>query len=168
EDVVIERSGGTGRRAGMVARMLLDLIREHPLITLLVVGVLVAVVALILLSLWLSWRNMRFRIDASGVYLRSGVLAKRERSAAHDRVQSVDISLPFIPRLLGLASLVFDVAGGSDSNITISYLSRADADALRGEILGHLPSRRAARAGAPAGAQQGGPAGPPTAPGGRP
>lgn len=166
EDVVIERSGGTGRRAGMVARMLLDLIREHPLITLLVVGVLVAVVALILLSLWLSWRNMRFRIDASGVYLRSGVLAKRERSAAHDRVQSVDISLPFVPRLLGLASLVFDVAGGSDSNITISYLSRKDAEALREEILGHLRQTRSGQAasGGP-GAPQGGQVAPHGGPG---
>jgi putative membrane protein len=114
-------------------------------------------VALILLSLWLSWRNMRFRIDASGVYLRSGILAKRERSAAHDRVQSVDISLPFIPRLLGLASLVFDVAGGSDSNITISYLSRKDAEALREEILGHLRQTRSGQAdGRGLGSPQGG------------
>ena len=168
ENFWIERTGGTGRGVGMLFRALLAFVQEHPFISLAIVAGLIAIVVGAMLMLWLSWRNMLFRVDETGVYLRSGVLAKHEKSAAHDRVQSVDISLPFIPRLFGLASLVFDVAGGSDSNITISYLSRADAEALREEILGHLRSRRAARAGAAAGAQQGGPAGHPTAPGGGP
>lgn len=177
ENFWIERMGGTGRGVGMLFRALVAFVREHPLISLAIVAGLVAIVVIVLLMLWLSWRNMRFRVDGTGVYLRSGVLAKHEKSAAHDRVQSVDISLPFIPRLFGLASLVFDVAGGSDSNITITYLSRADAEALREEILGHLRGRRAARAGAagpgagpgqgqepgqsPSGPQQDGPAGHP-------
>lgn len=144
EDLVVESLGGSGRdTSGFgVFRLLPTLIREHPLITLAVIGVLLVVFAVIIVCLWLSWRFTRFRIDSAGVYLRTGVLARRERSASHDRVQSVDISLPFVPRLLGLASLVFDVAGGSDSDITISYLKRTQAEALREEILGHLRSGR--------------------------
>ncbi|GAA4514901.1 PH domain-containing protein [Brevibacterium yomogidense] len=150
EDLVVEGLGGPGRdTSGFgVFRLLPTLIREHPIITLAVIGVLLVVLAVIIVCLWLSWRFTRFRIDSTGVYLRTGVLARRERSASHDRVQSVDISLPFIPRLLGLASLVFDVAGGSDSDITISYLKRSQAEALREEILGHLRSGR--REGIPA------------------
>ncbi len=144
EDVVVEGIGGERRDAGGfgVIRLLPTLIREHPLITAAVVGIVVLVLAATVVLLWLSWRYTRFRIDGSGVYLRTGVLARKERSASHDRVQSVDISLPFIPRLLGLASLVFDVAGGSDSDITISYLKRRQAEELRDEILSHLRAGR--------------------------
>lgn len=147
EDLVIEGLGGSGRdTSGFgVFRLLPTLIREHPLITLAVIGAIIVVLAVIIVTLWLSWRFTRFRIDDAGVYLRTGVLSRRERSASHDRVQSVDISLPFIPRLLGLASLVFDVAGGSDSDITISYLKRSQAEALREEILGHVRSGRQQR-----------------------
>lgn len=166
EDVVVGRVTGQGRSgpAGAV-RLLLDLIRDHPLISALVVGVLVLFVAIALLMLWLSWRYTQFRVDATGVYLKHGVIARKERSASHDRVQSVDISLPFIPRLLGLASLVFDVAGGAGSNITIAYLRRAQAEALRDEILSNLRTRAAGQArgahgrGTSPAQGQGGPAG---------
>ena len=144
EDLVVEGIGGEGRDAGGfgVIRLLPTLIREHPLITAAVIGVVVLALVITVVLLWLSWRYTRFRVDGSGVFLRTGVIARKERSASHDRVQSVDISLPFIPRLLGLASLVFDVAGGSDSDITISYLKRAQAEALREEILSYLRAGR--------------------------
>lgn len=134
EDLVVEGIGGEGRDSGGfgVIRLLPTLIREHPLITAAVIGVVVFALVITAVLLWLSWRFTRFRVDDSGVFLRTGVLARTERSAAHDRVQSVDITLPFIPRLLGLASLVFDVAGGSDSDITISYLKRPQAEAQVG------------------------------------
>ncbi|HLS32862.1 MAG TPA: PH domain-containing protein, partial [Brevibacterium sp.] len=147
EDLVVEGLGGQGRDAGRfgVFRLLPTLIREHPLIASAVIGAIVLVAVVIMVGLWLSWRYTRFRVDDAGVFLRTGVIARKERSATHDRVQSVDISLPFIPRLLGLASLVFDVAGGSDSDITISYLKRSQAEALREEILGHLRAGRQSR-----------------------
>lgn len=147
EDLVVEGLGGEGRDAGGfgVIRLLPTLIREHPLITAAVIGVIVLILVITMVLLWLSWRYTRFRVDGAGVSLRTGVIARKERSASHDRVQSVDISLPFIPRLLGLASLVFDVAGGSDSDITISYLKRAQAEALRDEILSYLRSGRQGR-----------------------
>lgn len=140
EDLVVEGIGGEGRDAGGfgVIRLLPTLIREHPLITAAVIGLVVLALVVTVVLLWLSWRYTRFRVDGSGVFLRTGVIARKERSASHDRVQSVDISLPFIPRLLGLASLVFDVAGGSDSDITISYLKRSQAEVLREEILSYL------------------------------
>lgn len=147
EDLVVEGISGESRGAGGfgVIRLLPTLIREHPLITAAVIGVVVLVLVVTVVLLWLSWRYTRFRVDDSGVVLRTGVLARKERSASHDRVQSVDITLPFIPRLLGLASLVFDVAGGSDSDITISYLKRPQAEALREEILSHLRAGRQQR-----------------------
>ena len=144
EDLVVEGLGGENSDAGGfgVIRLLPTLIREHPLITAAVIGLVVLALVVTVVLLWLSWRYTRFRVDGSGVYLRTGVIARKERSASHDRVQSVDISLPFIPRLLGLASLVFDVAGGSDSDITISYLKRGQAEVLREEILSSLRAGR--------------------------
>ncbi|WP_257904189.1 PH domain-containing protein [Brevibacterium jeotgali] len=144
EDLVVEGLGGENSDAGGfgVIRLLPTLIREHPLITAAVIGIVVLALVVTVVALWLSWRYTRFRVDGTGVFLRTGVIARKERSASHDRVQSVDISLPFIPRLLGLASLVFDVAGGSDSDITISYLRRGQAEVLREEILSSLRAGR--------------------------
>lgn len=145
QSLVVDAVGGESEDTGFFEGigLLGPFFREHPGYVLAGLGVLLLVLAVIGLGLWLSWKAMRYRIDAAGVHLRTGVLSKKEKSASHDRVQSVDISLPFLPRLLGLASLVFDVAGGADSDVTISYLKRSRAEELREEILSHLRGLRA-------------------------
>lgn len=157
-----------------IGRIIRDLIRgddsigraiaDHPGIVAAVVGGLLLVLLALGAYLYLAWRAERYRLDEDSIDLRQGLLAKRQRSARFDRVQSVDINQRFLPRMLGLAALVFDVAGGDDSNITLSYLSRAKAEALRDEILARVRSARASQPahapepGAPAGDGLGGPA----------
>src|SRR5207342_675288 len=47
----------------------------------------------------------------------------------------VDVVQPFVARLAGLARLTLEVAGGSDSKITVSYLTESQANALRNHLL---------------------------------
>src|SRR5207342_1652685 len=47
----------------------------------------------------------------------------------------VDVVQPFVARLAGLARLTLEVAGGSDSKITLSYLTESQANALRNHLL---------------------------------
>ncbi|MYM20865.1 PH domain-containing protein, partial [Brevibacterium sp. 5221] len=120
---------------------------DHPLyVALGALGLLVVIGVVVGLN-WLSWRAMGYRIDADAVRLRQGVIGRRQREARLDRVQSIDVRQPFIPRLLGLAVLRFDVAGGKGSAVDIGYISRSTAEALRATMLERVRSARSARTG---------------------
>lgn len=108
------------------------LLRENLILAALGVAALVLLVAVA--GFWLSWRMHTFRITDEVVEVRSGILFRTNRKGRLDRIQGINISRPFIPRLFGAAKLEISVAG-NDANVQLSYLRSADADALRREIL---------------------------------
>lgn len=89
------------------------------------------------IAVWavVSWRLTRYAVAPDALYLHTGVFVRQQRSARLDRVQAVDVVQPLLARLLGLAELRFEVAGGSDSSLTLSYLREEAAQRLRNEIL---------------------------------
>ncbi|MGQ1798326.1 PH domain-containing protein [Kocuria oceani] len=133
--------------------------------------VLAGIVLLVLLVagavVLVAWWFTRYQVTPEHVRVRSGVLFRQERQARLDRVQAIDIHRPFLPRLLGLAELKFEVADAGQSAVSLSYLTHDRARALRGELLGRLGL--AAAPGGPAGADPAaGPGGLPGAPARRP
>ena len=84
---------------------------------------------------WLSWWNTHYRIGDDDLLLETGVFAKRSRRVRLDRLQAVDVVRPFVARLLGLAELRLEVAGGSSSEAPLAYLSEDAAQRLRAELL---------------------------------
>ena len=119
-----------GPGAGFIER------RGAPLI-LVVLVVLALGFALFAAAAWLAWWRRTFWIDADGdLRVDSGVLQRSARRLQLSRLQSVDIVAPFIARLVGLVELRVEVAGAGDSRIVLKYLTRSDADDLRGVILG--------------------------------
>lgn len=115
-------------------------------------GILIVLIALF----YLSWRFHTFRITGDDVEVRSGVLFRTHRRAPLDRVQGVNLTRPMFARLVGMAKLEV-VGAGLDANVKLEYLSTANAEAVRADILRlasgrQLAERRAdAAAGAPAG-----------------
>lgn len=93
---------------------------------------------LLLLPFFSRWFFYRFAVDGQNVYIKSGMLVKTERKARLDRVQSIDIKRPLVPRILGLAELNFDVADGKDSALKVQYLGYRQARALREELLAQV------------------------------
>lgn len=87
-------------------------------------------------QLW--WARTGFRVDDEEIEMRRGVLTTQIRTARYDRVQAVDLVEPFAPRLFGLAGVRIEAAGGAQANIEIAYLTRAEAEALRKEILARM------------------------------
>jgi putative membrane protein len=83
----------------------------------------------------LSWRMTRYRVDHEAVQLHSGVVFRQQRQARLDRLQAVDVVQPLLARLLGLAELRLEVAGGAGSGVRLSYLREADARRLRNTLL---------------------------------
>ena len=104
----------------------------HPLLAL--VG-LVLFVGLIALVNWVSWRFSRFRVGGGQVELRQGALFRQHRQVRLERVQAVELSRPLLARALGLARVVVQSAGGSDSTLSLSFLDLSRAEALREHLL---------------------------------
>lgn len=99
------------------------------------VGIVVVILLITLAYSYLAWRRMAYAISDDSVLYRSGIIFRSQRTARLDRIQSIDINRPLLGRVVGLASLVVDSAGGSDANVTIEYLRDAEAERLRAEIL---------------------------------
>ncbi|HCG55255.1 MULTISPECIES: PH domain-containing protein [Brevibacterium] len=117
-------------------------LRTHPFVILGGVGGIVLLLLLTALFSWLAWRVRGYRIDSEAIYYRRGLLSKKLRKARLDRVQSIDLQQKLLPRILGMAELVFDVAGGSDSNISLKYLSKKRAEGLRDELLAAVRAKK--------------------------
>ncbi|WP_407344656.1 PH domain-containing protein [Pengzhenrongella phosphoraccumulans] len=83
----------------------------------------------------IAWRMTRFAIDDDAVYLHSGVLFRQQRKARLDRLQAVDVVQPVLARILGLAELKLEVAGGAGSGVSLAFLNENDAAVLRTDLL---------------------------------
>lgn len=123
-------------------------ILEHDYLGLALLAV-AAVLVVIIIGFWLSWRMHTFRITDELVEVRSGILFRTHRRGRLDRIQGINIVRPFLARLFGAAKLEVSVAG-QDANIPLAYLGSSAADDLRREIL-RLASGSASAAPAPAG-----------------
>lgn len=128
-------------------------------------GVLMATVAVVIAVLvvsglysWLQWRATAYAVDGGAVWFRSGIVFRTNRHARLDRIQSVDIHLPLLGRILGLGRLSIEVAGGAGSSFTIGFLRATELDELRAHILALAAGLEVGPAGE--GAQPGAPARP--------
>ena len=102
---------------------------------------------------YLSWRTTRYRLADGELQVDSGVLQRRTRRVPLARLQSVDVVRPLLARVLGLAELRLEVAGGGDSEAPLAYLAEDEAHALRVQLLalsGAQAGRVAAQGGQPA------------------
>lgn len=112
---------------------------------LLAAGVVLGVLLILVTVFYMSWRFHSFRITDDDVEVRSGILFRTQRRAPLDRVQGVNLTRPMIARLLGMAKLEV-VGAGTDGNVKLEYLSTANAEAVRTDILRLASGRRLADA----------------------
>jgi putative membrane protein len=85
---------------------------------------------------YLEWTRTEYFFDESGDFrLDSGVLQRKERRVTLSRLQSVDVNRPLLGRVVGLSQVQIEVAGSGDSRVVLSYLTDAQAHALRAEIV---------------------------------
>ena len=133
----------------------IDFIVVNNLYVVAALGVL-AVLIVLVAGFYLSWRFHTFRITGDDVEVRSGILFRTQRRAPLDRVQGVNLTRPMVARLLGMAKLEV-VGAGADANVKLEYLSTANAEAVRADILRLASGQRLADAAAAgAGPRQGG------------
>ena len=106
--------------------------------TVLALAGFVAVCAVVWLASGLWWRRMGYQLGGDELSLRRGLFSTQLRTARYDRTQAVDVVEPVIARLFRLAAVRVETAGGQSSVIEIAYLKKADAEALREDILARV------------------------------
>jgi len=115
----------------------------------LVLGTIASLIALIGAFSVVAWQFTAYALDTApggsgSVYFREGIVFRKQRQARLARIQAVDVKRSLAARLLGLSQLTCEVAGGSDSAVTIGFLREDDARSLRAEILALAAQYRAA------------------------
>src|SRR3954453_3500978 len=91
----------------------------------------------------MRWFTTSYRITPEQVQLRNGLVRRRLRAVALDRVRTVDVTANLMHRLLGLTRVTVGTGrsdGGADAGLRLDGLDAAAASTLRDELL----QRRAA------------------------
>ncbi len=104
-----------------------------------VVGVMVA------WALWFPaarYRRWSYQLRPHDLVLNHGVVTRVERLVPRTRIQHVDIIGGPIERAMGLRQLAVFTAGTSLADARIPGLTKADAEALRAELLSWIEQRR--------------------------
>jgi putative membrane protein len=97
----------------------------------------------------LEWLRRTYALEGGALRLEEGVLARRRRVVPFDRIQQVDLVRRPLHRLLGVATLRVETAGGSrGAEVDLDVIALADAQALRATL---LRARAAAEPGPAAG-----------------
>lgn len=90
-----------------------------------------------LLSAW-RWATTRYRITGTHVEMQSGMVVRRHRAVARDRLRSVDLTAEIMHRLAGLAVVVIGTGrqgGDADDELTLDSVGRPEAERLREMLL---------------------------------
>ncbi|MFB6080828.1 MAG: PH domain-containing protein [Haloferacaceae archaeon] len=95
------------------------------------------------------WRRYEYDLTPETFDIRSGVISRREREIPLRRIQNVDIRRNVVQRLLGIAAIDLETAGGGGTEAAVRYVPFAEAKRLQREI---ADLKRSAAERAPAGA----------------
>lgn len=91
-------------------------------------------IGMVLVGLWESAevRAYEYRLDADTFDISSGVVSRREREIPFDRIQNVDIAQNVLQRMLDIAEVRLETAGGGgESEARLQYVSRQEATRLQ-------------------------------------
>lgn len=113
----------------------------HPTLLLLLIGVPLAILALLIVYLYFAWRATSWIITATDVQYRRGIFFKKHRKIPLDRVQSVDVYRPLAARIFGLGALRVESAGGQGSRVEIQFLANKYLDRARREVVARIAGR---------------------------
>jgi len=80
---------------------------------------------------WLKWTHLTYTTGHEDIRVEQGLLGRSARSVPYERIQDVSIEQKWLPRLFGLAEVKFETGAGGKEEISLAYLSIAEAERLR-------------------------------------
>jgi putative membrane protein len=111
--------------------------------------------AAIFLGLPVAWAVIKYftftyRIEEGELITKQGLLGRTERNIPLGRVQDIRIEQGVLHRLLGMADVFVETAGGRGPEASLSVLARTKADELRAAVFAQAAAPTAAAGSAPA------------------
>ena len=79
-------------------------------------------------------RRFAYEVTADSLDITSGVISRRTREIPLGRIQNVDLRQGVVPRLLGLAEVRFETAGGRGTEASLRFVDRAVAERLQEQV----------------------------------
>jgi putative membrane protein len=98
------------------------------------VGRLVALPVVLAVAV-ISWWVTRWRIEDGALRIETGLLRRSSLRFPLTQIQAIDVVRPALARILGLAELRLRMASATGSSGRLAYLTMAQAEALRGQLL---------------------------------
>ncbi|WP_226482930.1 PH domain-containing protein [Natrinema amylolyticum] len=80
------------------------------------------------------YQRFRYELTDDTFDVTSGVVARRDRELPLGRVQNVDIRQNVVGRVLGIAAVHIETAGGGQTEVSLEYVSEAEAHRLRRQL----------------------------------
>jgi putative membrane protein len=108
-----------------------------------VVTLVVGVTVLSLLTAALTWWRFSYADGPTAVVVTRGLLARSVRTVPNDRIRGVEVETPPLHRLFGLVRVRIDAAAGAagtDEELVVDGVARAEGDRLRTAVLTHRSS----------------------------
>lgn len=95
-------------------------------------------------------RRFEYELTPDTFDIHSGVLSRRDREIPFGRIQNVDIRQNVFQRLLGIAEVRLETAGGGETEAQLRYVNREEASRLQEAVSRH---KREEESGEPARAE---------------
>ncbi|ELY76338.1 PH domain-containing protein [Natrinema gari] len=99
-----------------------------------VVGLVAIGIVLGIVYEFAYYRRFRYELTDDTFDVTSGVLARRNRELPLGRVQNVDIRQNVLGRVLGIAAVHIETAGGGQTEVSLQYVDEAEARRLRRQL----------------------------------
>jgi putative membrane protein len=143
EDLAVVPGGGGPRRLHVLSPVFFaggHIRRLWPLALLVLarrqLWLIVAGVVVLLTVTTLEWFRRTYALEAGALRLEEGVLARRLRVVPFDRIQQVDLVRKPLHRVLGVATLRVETAGGGGAaEVDLDVVALGEAQALRSSLL---------------------------------
>lgn len=99
----------------------------------------IAVLTLVAIAQYLTYR---YRMDADGIVIRSGVLQRTRRDIPYERIHTVNLHQTLLHRLAGVTDVRLESAGSKEAEAVMRVLSITEARAIEGIIRERGQARR--------------------------
>ncbi|WP_254764004.1 PH domain-containing protein [Natrinema marinum] len=80
------------------------------------------------------YQRFHYELTADTFDVTSGVISRRDRELPLGRVQNVDIRQNVVERLLGIAAVHIETAGGGETEVSLRYVDEDEARRLRRQL----------------------------------
>jgi putative membrane protein len=108
--------------------------RLNLIVSILIATAVVVLYALLLFWEYLVWKKFDYFIQEDSVKITKGVFRRQEREIPFRRIQNVDIKRNIVHRILGIAKIDLETAGGQDTEASLQFVDAEEVEDIRERI----------------------------------